>query len=244
MSGRLGKRGATAAYLFEGGESVADVYERFENWEFFLRGVSPGWLCERLTCGTGTIVVDIGSSVMVQRMPFANKAKVLSKGRTSDSRLGKCPACLSAIPRAPMTTLPHPQTPKCRRCSRGSLPGPSGWRGGRTLSLARSLTALPRIATCFLPSFLPSSIFHPHPSPTLADSTTLNPVSTLPSSLPLSLPRHPSNLCRQTLHTSPNHNTPFPTFLYSSPCILPAPPLSTPFPSRPPCPLPLAIKNS
>lgn len=70
MSGRLGKRGATAAYLFEGGESVADVYERFENWEFFLRGVSPGWLCERLTCGTGTIVVDIGSSVMVQRMPF------------------------------------------------------------------------------------------------------------------------------------------------------------------------------
>lgn len=243
MSGRLGKRGATAAYLFEGGESVADVYERFEDWEFFLRGVSPGWLCERLTCGTGTIVVDIGSSVMVQRMPFANKATSLVQGPNERPATREMPGVPIRNPPRPYddtASPPNPEMPSLQpRLAARTL-----WLARWTDPLPRSLTHRPAPHSHLLPSFLPSSIFHPHPSPTLADSTTLNPVSTLPSSLPLSLPRHPSNLCRQTLHTSPNHNTPFPTFLYSSPCILPAPPLSTPFPSRPPCPLPLAIKNS
>lgn len=93
---------------------------------------------------------------MVLRMPLQIKP-VLSKDRTSDSRLGKRPACLIPIP-APYDDTASPPNPEMPWLQARLLPGPSGGRGGRTLSLARSLTALPRIATCVLPSFLlPSS---------------------------------------------------------------------------------------
>lgn len=70
----------------------------------------------------------------------------------------------------------------------GAAPARSLWRARWTDPLPRSLTHRPSPHSHLRPSFLPSSIFHPHPSPTLADSTTLNPVSTLPSSLPSLFP--------------------------------------------------------
>ncbi|WVO25201.1 uncharacterized protein IAS62_006591 [Cryptococcus decagattii] len=70
-----------------------------------------------------------------------------------------------------MTTLPHPKSRNAVLLLRLTARTPlAGAMDGPSPSLAHA-SPCPAIATCFLPS----SIFHSHPSPTPADSTTLNP---------------------------------------------------------------------
>lgn len=123
---------------------------------------------------------------MVLRIPRTQKALLASRGRiiTSDSRLGRRRACLNPPIRVPYDDTASPQIPKRRVAVAAHCPDPlAGAVDGPSPSLAHA-SPCPAIATCFLPS----SIFHSHPSPTPADSTTLNPVSTLPSFLPSPVP--------------------------------------------------------
>lgn len=122
---------------------------------------------------------------MVLRIPCTQKRLLASKGRImSDSRVGRRRACLNPLIRVPYDDTASPQIPKRRVAVAAHCPDPlAGAVDGPSPSLAHA-SPCPAIATCFLPS----SIFHSHPSPTPADSTTLNPVSTLPSSLPSPVP--------------------------------------------------------
>ncbi|WVQ92841.1 hypothetical protein IAS59_006658 [Cryptococcus gattii] len=88
----------------------------------------------------------------------------------SDSRLGRRRACLNPPIRVPYDDTASPQIPKRRVAVAAHCPDPlAGAVDGPSPSLAHA-SPCPAIATCFLPS----SIFHSHPSPTPADSTTLN----------------------------------------------------------------------